>query len=332
MTMEELAKQLGVSKSTVSRALSGKGRIADETREMICMYAEEQGVQPRTKTRKSLVRTCNLGVVLPSDVYNTSIPFFQECLMGICEAASKRQFNVLITNRTEQDISAIKALVEQKKVDGIILTRGMEEDEAVKYLTRKGFPTAMTGSCASNKVIQVDCDNCEASRELVTALVQKGYQRFAIVLGNMSFAVNAQRRKGFQEALQEQGLSLEQQLIFTNFEKADFLDNLIQELISKHVECVICGDDVIGTVLTSRLQSEGYRIPKDISVAALHNSLNLECFTPAITAVNLDAQELGRQVGTQMLDYLMGKPYQQSTCVPHELLLKKSTAGVWREK
>ncbi|MBQ9141034.1 MAG: LacI family DNA-binding transcriptional regulator [Lachnospiraceae bacterium] len=332
MTMEELARQLGVSKSTVSRALSGKGRIAEDTREQIRACAAKYGMTAERKAHKSLVHTYNLGVSLPVDVYNTSIPFFQECLMGICEVAAKRNYNVLITNRTADDISAIRALVEQKKVDGIILTRCLEEDAAVKYLTKKGFPTAMTGRCSSSKVIQVDCDNYEASKALVKALVQKGYRRFAMVLGNMSYSVNAKRKQGFQEALKEQGIAVEQQLIYINFDKTDFLDNLIQELMSKRVECVICGDDVICTVLTSRLQSEGYRIPKDISVASLHNSSNLECFTPAITAVNVDAKSLGRQVGTQMLDYLMGNSFQQSICVDYEILMKKSTAGIWREK
>ena len=332
MTMEELARELGVSKSTVSRALSGKGRIADETRERIRACAATHGVAPEAKARRSLVHTYNLGVSLPADAYNTSIPFFQECLMGICEVAAKQGYNVLITNREAENISAIRTLVEKKKVDGIILTRCLEDDAAVKYLTGKNFPTAMTGSCASNKVIQVDCDNYEASKALTKALVQKGYRRFAMVLGNMSYAVNTQRKKGFQEALKEQGLPIEQQLIFSNFEKTDFLDNLIQELISKKVECVICGDDVICTVLMSRLQSEGYRIPKDISIASLHNSANLECFTPAITTVNVDAKNFGRRVGTQMLDYLMGKVYQQSTCVEYEVLMKRSTAGIWRDK
>lgn len=331
MTMEELAGQLGVSKSTVSRALSGKGRIAEETREKIRSRAAACGVAPKAKARKCLVNTYNLGVALPVDVYNTSIPFFQECLMGICEVASGRNYNVLITHHTDKDISGIKTLVEKKKVDGIILTRCLEEDAAVKYLTGKGFPTAMTGSCAANKVIQVDCDNFRASKALVKSLINKGYERFAIVLGNMNYSVNTQRKKGFLEALREQGLSMDQ-LIFSNFEKADFLDNLIQELIGKKVECVICGDDVICTVLTSGLQSEGYRIPKDISVASLHNSSNLECFTPAITTVNVDAKGLGRQVGTQMLDYLMGNQYRQSTCVEYEILIKKSTAGIWRDK
>lgn len=332
MTMEELARELGVSKSTVSRALSGKGRIAEETREKIRAYAAKRGVARSAKARRSLVHTYNLGVSLPVDAYNTSIPFFQECLMGICEVSAKRGYNVLITHRTKEDISGIRSLVEKKKVDGIILTRCLEDDAAVKYLTKKSFPTAMTGSCANSKVIQVDCDNSRAAKDLTTALVQKGYKRFALILGNMSYSVNTKRQKGFQEALEEQGISLEQQLSFTDFDRTDFLDNMIQELISKKVECIICGDDVICTVLTSRLQSEGYRIPKDISVASLHNSSNLECFTPAITAVNVDAKDLGRRVGKQMLDYLMGNVYQQSTCMDYEILLKKSTAGIWREK
>lgn len=330
MTMEEAARELGVSKSTISRALSGKGRIAESTREEIRAYAAEHNLTTGKKERRNLVQTYNLGVSLPADVYDTSIPFFQECLLGICEVAAKNQFHVVITSRKGDDITGIKELVEKKKVDGIILTRCLEEDAAVKYLLKKNFPTAMTGSCGSNKIIQVDCDNSSASKDLVASMLQIGYKRFAIILGNMQYSVNTKRMEGFQEALKEQGISLEQQVVYTDFEKTDFLENMLLELIDKKVECIICGDDVICTVITSGLQNSGYRVPKDIAVASLHNSVNLECFAPAISAVNVNAKNWGRMIGTQMIDYLTGKVFHQRTYVNYEILLKKSTAKVWR--
>lgn len=111
MTIEQIAKDLGVSKSTVSRALSGKGRIGEETREKIHTYAAENGFDMPAKAPASLVKTRNIGVTIPADAYNISIPFFQECLLGICEAAGQLEYDVLIINQTFNDISGIRSIV-----------------------------------------------------------------------------------------------------------------------------------------------------------------------------------------------------------------------------
>lgn len=81
MTIEELAQKLGVSKSTVSRALSGKGRISEETRLKIQACARQAGMWP--KQQETAHSTQNLGVILPTAGYTMSIPFFEECLLGI---------------------------------------------------------------------------------------------------------------------------------------------------------------------------------------------------------------------------------------------------------
>lgn len=325
MTIDQVAKALGVSKSTVSRALSGKGRIGDETRERICAYAEANGFIHPPGEIKNKVQTGNIGVVIPSDAYTTNIPFFQECLLGICEVAVLQEFNVLVTTRTEYDISALKKLVEKKKVDGIILTRSLEEDRAVKYLTEIGFPVGMTGTCQNDKVIQVDCDNSGAAKSLTSMLVGQGYRHFALILGNLSYIVNRCRYEGFAGALRESGIPAEKQVVYSGFEKMEFIDNMVSEIIARRVECVICGDDAICTKIVSKLQGDGYRIPMDISVASFYNSINLNCFSPSITTVHISAREIGNTIGRQMINYLKGNEYEHRQILDYELLYRKST-------
>ena len=86
MTIEQISRDLGVSKSTVSRALSGNGRIGPETRKRIQEYAAQAGV--KAAAQKQPERKRCLGLVLPVDVYTTNTQFFQECLLGVSEAAS----------------------------------------------------------------------------------------------------------------------------------------------------------------------------------------------------------------------------------------------------
>ena len=328
MTLDEIAKEMGVSKSTVSRALSGKGRIGEVTRQKIISYAAKQGVLLEKTVEKENERgevTHNLGVVFPSDIYINGNPYFQDCMLGICEAASLMGYNVVLAIATAIDISEIQRLVEEKKVDGIILTRSLVDDKADEYLTRSRFPVGMTGLCASSDVIQVDTDNEAAAESLTSLLIGKGFRKFALVVEDLSYHVNKSRYNGFCNALLKNGISKEKQAIYTGNLRMELLDAIITDIFAKKTECIICGDDIVCTRMMSMLQGEGYRIPRDIAIASLYNNQNLNCFTPAITAVNVSAREVGNMIGKQMINYLDGKPCEQKTIMDYEILFRKST-------
>ena len=210
MTLEEIAKEIGVSKSTVSRALSGKGRIGEKTRNRILEVAkrgEEREEMARTRTV-----THNIGVVLPSDVYYGSGAYFQNCLLGVCEPASLLGYNVLITTSNVHDISELQSLVESNRVDGMLLTRALEDDRALQYLSQVNFPTALTGTCRYDNIIQVDTDNEGAAEKMTTLLIGKGFRRFAFLVKNMSYNVDRKRHEGFCRALIKNGISEKDQV------------------------------------------------------------------------------------------------------------------------
>lgn len=324
MTLDEIARELGVSKSTVSRALSGKGRIGKETSERIRTFVREHGGEKR-KGEAGQTVTHNIGVVLPADVYYGGGAYFQSCLLGICEAASMYGYNVLITTGKIHDISELQSLVENRRVDGIILTRGVEDDRALQYLVENHFPTGFTGTCNYEEVIQVDTDNQGAAEKLTSMLIARGYRKFALLVKDMNFIVDKKRHDGFCKALLKNGLSEKNQLFVNGSIKKEFLNSIIANVIAQRVECIICGDDEICTMVMSRLQAEGYRIPKDIAVASLYNSSNLECYSPAVTALNVEATQMGNIVGKQLIQYLMGNPYEKRSVVDYDILFRKST-------
>ncbi|MCM1268079.1 MAG: LacI family DNA-binding transcriptional regulator [Bacteroidales bacterium] len=322
MTLGEAAKELGVSKSTVSRTLSGKGRIGAATRQRILAFAEEHDMlrKPEENTE-----TCNLGVVFPTDIYINGNSYFQECLLGICEAASVMGYHVLVITGTAVDISGIRKLVENRKVDGIILTRSLIEDKAIEYLVGADFPVAVTGLCDYREVIQVDTDNELASEDLTSALIGKGFRKFALILEDFSYRVNRKRYEGFRNALLKNGISQEKQIVHTGNLNVERMDALINDIVARKVECIICGDDVICTRVMSRLQAMGYWIPRDIAIASLYDSQNLQCFTPAVTAVNIMGRQVGSMAARQMIGCLQKKTYESRVMVDYEIMLRKST-------
>ncbi len=327
MTIEQMAEQLGVSKSTVSRALSGKGRIGKETRERVLALAQKEERKPKKIPEK----TRNIAVVLPTDAYRTGGEYFHECLIGICEEASSRDYDVMITDVTGNNYSGVERLIRKKKIDGVILTRTMEHDRMLEWLSDIQFPVAVTGSVQNDFIIQVDTDNERASQDLTAYLISRGYRHFAIVLDYMEYTVNKQRYDGFCKALYKRGLSYEWSPLEFGITKYGIIENLVRELMTKRIDCVVCGDDIICTSLLSAFLAEGYRVPRDIGIASLYNSSNLSCFSPAVTTVNVPTTKVGRMVCSQLLNSLTGKEFQKKSYVDYELLVRKSTDRVFTE-
>lgn len=330
MTITEVASELGVSVSTVSRALNGKGRIGEATRQRILTFVREQKISQ--EEAETLTKTGNLGVILPDDVYITNEPYFQECIIGVCETAAILNYDVLITTAKPNDITGIRSWVEEKKVDGIILTRSMEDDKAIQYLKGQEFLIGLTGSSDYEGIIQVDIDNEDAAQTLTSFLIGEGYRKFAFLGDTLDYTVNRKRYQGFCKALEKYGIEKDKQIFNTSFLGIHAVDSLIQDIMVQRAECIICGDDVICTKIMSNLQASGYRIPKDIAVASLYNSSNLNCFTPAITTVSISAKQIGNAICKQMIHNLTGKDYEEKIKMDYEILVRKSTKSFQKEK
>ena len=281
MTIEQMAEQLGVSKSTVSRALSGKGRIGKETRERVLALA---GSEER-KNKKMLEKTGNIAVVMPTDAYRTGGEYFHECLIGICEEASARDYDIMITDVTGNDYSGVDRLIRKKKIDGVILTRTMEHDRTIQNLAAMQFPVAVTGSVDNDFVIQVDVDNERASEDLTTYLISRGYRRFAIVLDYMEYAVNRNRYDGFCRALYQKGIPYEWSPLEFGITKYGIIQNLVRELMAKRIDCVVCGDDIICTSLLSASFVRGSAIVFAIFAPRVFATTDAPMITIAISPI-----------------------------------------------
>ncbi len=325
MTMDEVARNLGVSKTTVSRALSGKGRIGKETAERIRQYMRENNVRSRNETAGCI------GVAIPADYYVISIPFFQECLLGICSSAATMHYNVLIVADAPDYITRIRSLISKRQIDGFILMRNLQHDPILKYLTDMRFPTALTGRCEYEDVIQVDAENRKPVFSFLSMLMEHSYKRFSVIVGNADYSVNADRINGFYEAAKNCGLNLREQLIYTNILSVDQVVGIVNDCVSKKIECIICGDDVICQWVMFRLLAMGIHIPQDISVVSLFNSVNLENFTPTVTTLSVSSKRMGFVAAQQLINKISGNRYEQKTTIETEILFRQSTNIVPRD-
>ena len=156
ITIADVAEELGVSKTTVSRAMSGKGRISEATRQRVKAYMEEKNYKPNIIAQGlAKSKTYNIGVVMPSDYGIEDMSYFHNCLVGLQEMAASYGYDIVLAVCSNNDLGQLKRITSNGKVDGVILMRTLIEDEAVKLLLKQEFPFVVIGISGYNNVIQI---------------------------------------------------------------------------------------------------------------------------------------------------------------------------------
>ena len=326
LTIADIADALGVSKTTVSRAISGKGRIGSETRERVLKYIDAHNYTPNVIARSlAQNKTYNLAVVMPGDYELIDLPFFQNCIMGIQEIASSFDYDMLLTVCNNADVTKLERIVRNRKVDGVILLRSFMDDVQVEYLQEKNVPFVITGSSNYKGVVQVDNDHRAACRELTSILLMKRMKKIALIGGNEEHVVTQSRLMGFKDAFADSGTAVDESLIYMNLDNPVLLDGKLDDIIKREVDCIVCMDDAICMEVLYKLRREGISVPDQIRVASFYNSSMLETHDPSITSLDFDAKELGMLVCRTLLDMIEGQKVQKKTLLGYEVRLREST-------
>lgn len=325
-TIEDIARELGVSKTTVSRAISGKGRLSAETRARVLDFIAAHNYRPNA-VAKSLAksRSYNIGLVLPGDPDHIHLSFFTECMIGVCETAHENDHDVLVAINQEDSADHMRQIIDNRKVDGVIATRSQMDDPVISLLKAKDIPFAIIGESGDPEVLHVDNNNQEACRDLVSLLVSRGVRRMALLGGDENHCVTHSRLRGFEEACVQGGLELERQVISMDVSNSARAAAAIEQCRARQVECVVCMDDFICSLALIQMRQMGIDVPRDMKIASFYDSSLLEHTVPPVTSLRFDAVELGRTACRELLNLLEGKPARSRTLPGYQLILRDST-------
>ena len=326
ITISDIAEALGVSKTTVSRAISGKGRIGEVTRKRVLDYIEEHDYKPNVIARGlAQSKTFNLCVVMPGNYAIVDLPFFQEVIAGIQEIAGMNEYDILLCICQENDISNLERILHNHKVDGVVLLRTFMKDLQIELLTERQVPFVTTGSTAYRKVKQVDNDHQSACRELTSILLMRQMKRIALLGGNESHVVTQNRYRGYVQAHEQAGIALDEEFVYMNLESRAFIDRAVENALEKGADCILCMDDAICGQVLRKLRQEHVKVPQDVKVASFYNSSVLENNIPSVTSLTFDARELGMEACKNLLAQIDGEKVPERTLLSYEVVLKEST-------
>ncbi len=304
--LDDIARDLELSKSTVSRAISGKGRVSEKTRERVLRYIEQHSYRPNIIAQSlASSRSFNIGVVLPSDYFFSESPFFQNVLAGIVEATEEVNYDAIVISCSENDWASLRRIIQNSKVDGVIITRAVDDDLSVDYLKSINLPFVLIGSVSDPEIAQIDTNQVVACRALMRRLTNDGIKRPALLYGNPKHAVNHSRLSGFQLGLSDAGILEADCQVFSGISNIQDILMAVNILLDSETDCIVCGDDYIASHIKMLLNSLNFEVQNKIRIASFFNSVLLENFNPPILAVNIDANALGRAAAHKLLSGLI---------------------------
>lgn len=326
LTIGDIAEELGVSKTTISRAISGKGRIGLETREKILQYIDEHNYKPNVIAKGlATSKTYNIGLALPSDYNLTDLPFFQNCMMGVCETASSMNYDVIISVVSATDISQLERMINNNKVDGIILTRTLMNDPPAEYLKLHKVPFVTIGTTVDKDITQIDNDHRGACRELTGILLSRKVGKIGLIGGNRSYVVTQKRLQGYLDAYEDYHIPVDNNMIFLDVDNNIMTEKIVEEMLEQHVDCILCMDDSLCKYVLNKLKKQKVNVPQDVKVASFYNSNMLENNIPAITSLQFNVKDLGVISCNLLLDKINEKQVPQRTLLGYEVSMKEST-------
>lgn len=313
-TMDDIARKLGISKSTVSRALAGSKRISAETRARVEECAHRNGFIPNLAA-KALAKqlTLNIAAVMPSEATNVEMMFFHECLNGMVAKSAASDYSVLVCMDGAAGGSLLAKVVSNRKVDGVVLMQFRRGDENIEVLRKSGIPFVVIGSGVKDGLVCVDSRMTESCTRFTAEcvrrcdLVERG--RVLFVCGSLDIEANNNRLLGFLGGMEKTCSNDVQYAICT------YLDDMDTSVFDNHWNLILCSDDVVCVRVLSVLKAIGIEAGRDVRIASFHDSVLLASNDPPVSALKVDAFGLGERAAETALRMISGDDVEECTFV-----------------
>jgi LacI family transcriptional regulator len=332
MNLERLAHQLGISKTTVSRALNGYPEVSVRTRDRVLKAAKEAGYQANPMARSlALGRTNVFGIIYPLLPADLGDPMFLDVVAGMSAALEEVNKNLIIapvSPAAEQP--SYQQIVRGRRVDGLVVGRTLVHDERIAFLSKSKFPFVAHGRTELNvPYAWFDYDNAAGIRMAMERLLALGHRRVALISAPLELNFARQRKDSFVAAMAAAGLSADPRYLI-----ADTLDRrsgyqAMQQLLacSPRPTAVIVDNHLSGVGAVRALLDAGVDIGKEMSVIVWGNMAD----TLAGADVTTIDQPDPRKAGARMIDMLQalvdGTPAAELQELWQPVLLPGATVG-----
>ncbi|GIP20303.1 MULTISPECIES: LacI family DNA-binding transcriptional regulator [Paenibacillus] len=327
----DVAKKSGLSVVTVSRVLNNAPSVREKNRDKVLQAMKELNYQPNAAARSlARGRTGIIGLSL-STLHDS---FFDAVVKEISDRLEEQGYFLALSIVTGREESMHRLMLQEDRVDGVIMLSPIKEDESMFELKKRNIPFVMLdnqqpGTSAPSVIV----DNFKGGYEATRHLIELGHKQIAHISGPQFFLSSRERERGFRQAMEEAGL--------TPFavEQGMFQIKSGNQIASAWVEsgnlptAIFAADDYIALGVMDAFKNAGIRVPNDVSVVGFDDQIIASEFRPMLTTVRQPAEKIGRLGVELLLGMIRGSSKRNHTVqLDPELIIRESTARPSRDQ
>jgi len=314
VTIKDIAKALGLSTSTVSRALRDSYEISPETKKLVLEYAEKINYHPNPIALSLKERRSRSVGVIVSEIANS---FFSQAIDGIESIAYNNGYNVIISQtRESQEREQINLnYLTSRSVDGLIISVSAETSDFsfIKDIISRGMPVVffdrVVPDIDTHKVV---VDNYRGAFDATRHLLESGYRRIAAVTNSETLSITQDRMAGYRAALAEEGIAEEAGYIRSCPHGGLVLaevNTAVEGLLAMETkpDAILALSDKLTTGCLRILKNKGLQVPRDMGLIGFSNSDLTELIDPPLSIIKQPALEMGEVAMNSLLQLLNSK-------------------------
>lgn len=333
VTIEQLAKSLGMTKSTVSRALNDYPDIALTTKKKVSEQAMAMGYRPSQHAR-GLRTGCSksVGLVLNMDAEHTHKPFLSDFIDGLSAQLGKTGWTLTVATARglTETLNTHRNLLIERKVDGFVLPRTACDDPRVRLLREAQVPFVLYGRTEDDSdCAWYDIAGEDAMYQAVQRLVDFGHRRIAYIGGDQSTNFHHLRQQGFLEGMASRGLPCERAMLRSGGMTEAGGGNAAQALLHlpEPPTALVCALDRAALGSYRCIRDLGLKVGQHVSVIGYDGIPEGAYATPALTTFAVDNREAGGHLADLLVRRIQGEPYDQLREMGSARLIERASDG-----
>ncbi len=334
-TIKDIARELKVSSSTVSRALKDYPGISDETKRKVRELAEKMNYRPNAialSLQKG--RSFTIGVIIPEVVHF----FFSTVISGIEEVAFARGYKVILTQTNEKLVrekSSIDTML-SNQIDGVLVSFSKETTNFDHFsnLLDKGFPIVFFDRVPEiHHAITVTVDDYSGAYEATKHLLQQGYRNIVHLSGPANLKISKERERGYTNALIDHGISPDPSFVVEctrgTDDEAQKIATEILQTFSQRPDAFFANNDMAAVGAMLACKAAGLKVPEDVGIVGFSNWQFCSMIDPSLSSVAQPGFNMGAKATEILLDLIEKKiqlqEFNNSVVLETELLIRKSS-------
>jgi len=326
--IQQVAKQAGVSVATVSRVLNGQNTVSSKTRIKVEEAIHKLNYEPSMLGRNLRNSESRIILILIPTISN---PFYLDIIKGIENIAISQNYNILLceTDSNPEKENIYFDLVRKKMADGIISMDPAVNVDTLKKLAENHAIIQCSEYGEDSGIPYVTIDNEDASYRAVKHLIKLGHTKIALMNSDEKYLYARQRKKGYQKALEEHGITvMDEYIIHTQHLGFEYGQQAMKKIlnIEDRPTAVFAVSDLLAIGALKEINSNGLHVPNDIAVVGFDKIDFSNMTNPTLTTIAQPMHKMGTIAAKMLIDQIKGEKVE-SIILDHELVIRESTSG-----